>query len=623
MKKKEVALVYGITNNYVDKLANVLIGLTEKSKKFWDDIIVLHNGISDKNKKMINEIVNCNFIEIKRDDFMAMINEEAANLYSVAAFFRYECFNFLKNYRKIIWSDVDVLYQKDLSDILQYANTKDMAAVKALEEYSVINNFYDIVEDYDMFIPMYNSGLLVLNDELLKYGDLTEWCYSKTIQYAPLLRWPDQGIINIMIQEFNISVDNIDIDLYHCHPSFFEKGKEAKIVHAHGIRKFWNDEEYNDMYPLWNEYQKKWNTIKLKHNAMPLVSIVMTIYKRYDFLEECINSLLEQTYNNFEIILVIEKSDNQQEIKEFVEKYNDNRIKLICNKKREGFPKSLNIAIDNSKGKYIARMDDDDISLKIRLEEEVAFLENNLDIGMVSSNAEFFMNTSGKWFDKGLKDDEIKAELLVGCPICHPSVMFNKKIFEKYDLKYNPNYFSEDFELWSQASRYVKMERLNTVLVKYRASNLSLTGSNDNEDKIASSTKNTIKHQLKENLDLDLSDNEITSIQKRKNILNNYGSSQSIIDLKKNTIKKVIDANKQKKYYDELLLKKVLNYNEFFTDSIVKDIKKNNIIKSEIKSLLRPTFRLIKKVYNRISFENMFNIRLYFDELHNKTNYIT
>ncbi len=622
MGKKEVALVYGITNNYVDKLANVLIGLNEKSKKFWDDIIILHNGLTEKNKQMLNEIVKCKFIEVKRDDFINEINEEAMNLYSIAAFFRYECFNMLNKYKKVIWSDVDVLYQGDLSGLIDYAIDKDIAAVQALEEYAVINNFYDIIEKYNMFVPMYNSGLLVLNDKLLKYGDLSEWCYKKTIEYASLLKWPDQGIINLMIQEFDMSVDNIDIDLYHCHPSFFDKGKKAKIVHAHGTRKFWNDEEYNRRYPLWNEYGKKWNLIKKSYGEMPLVSVIMTVYKRYDFLNECLNSILNQTYDNFEIILVIEKSENQDEIKEFVEKYDDDRIKIICNEKREGFPKSLNIAIENSNGKYIARMDDDDISVNIRFEEEVSFLENNLDIGMVSSNAEFFMNSTGKWFDKGLKNEEIKTELLVGCPICHPSVMFNKKLFKKYNLKYNENYFSEDFELWSQAIKYLKMERLNTVLLKYRASGLSLTGSNNNENKIANSTKNTIKHQFKENLGLDLTDNEITAIQKRKEILCCYGNTQSIIDLKKNTIKKIIDSNKVQKYYDEKLLKKVLNYNQYFEEDN-QCIKKKNYVKSGVKLIIKPFYKILQKVYNKLSYSNMLSMRLYFDDMNNKINHIT
>ena len=619
--KKEVLLTYGITSNYVDKLANVLVGLKRHSKKFWDDIVVFHDGISPEMQNNINKILPCNFVLLKDNSFIKEINSEAMQLYSIAAFYRYECFNYLKSYKTVIWSDVDVLYQKDLSGILKYIKNNDIAAVTALDEYKVINNLYEFCPDYDMFVPMHNSGLLLFSDSLLKYGDLASYCYKKTIQYAKILRWPDQAIINFMIQDFNLKVGEIPIDIYHLHPSFIKKADKACIVHAHGTKKFWNDEEYNKVYKEWNENERIWATLSNK----PLVSVVMSVYDRIEFVDSAIESILNQTYQNFELIIVVEYSDSQSEFKKVFSKYKDDRIRFIYNSAKLGFSKSLNVGIENSKGQFIARMDDDDISKFNRLELEIEFLIKNQEYGLICSNAKNFMYSDNTWFSCAIDNEQIKSDLLVGCPICHPSVMMRKNILEKYKVKYDSNFFSEDYEMWSQLIKFTKFYRLNDILVYYRVSNKSLTSAcQNNEEKIAASSIATIKHQLKDNLNLDFGNNEILLIQARRDITQDTPCKSSVLEYKKSVINKILKANEKKKYYNDVCLKKSLGvYYKFDEENNSILIRVKNIIKKVIKKVFYPFYYVLKRSYNKLNYQSKTEIINLVNENNNKLNYIS
>ena len=126
---------------------------------------------------------------------------------------------------------------------------------------------------------------------------------------------------------------------------------------------------------------KKRILFKNRKDEKPLVSVIMSIFKRVSFLDEAIESVLNQTFANFELLIVVEYSEEQENINNYIfKKFKDKRIRIINNKERLGFAESLNVGIKSAKGKYIARMDDDDISLPLRFEKQVNFLEKNKDI---------------------------------------------------------------------------------------------------------------------------------------------------------------------------------------------------------------------------------------------------
>lgn len=134
-----------------------------------------------------------------------------------------------------------------------------------------------------------------------------------------------------------------------------------------------------------------------KHGELPLIYVVMSCYNREKYVVEAIESILNQTYTNFEFIIIDDCStDNTFEIvKEYAKK--DNRILALKNDKNYCYVHSLNKGIEIAKGKYIARMDDDDISLPERFEKQVEFLEKNEDIIALGTFIEIFSDDMKKY----------------------------------------------------------------------------------------------------------------------------------------------------------------------------------------------------------------------------------
>ena len=194
----------------------------------------------------------------------------------------------------------------------------------------------------------------------------------------------------------------------------------------------------------------------------PKISVLMPVYNtREDWLKEAVDSILNQTFSDFELLVIDDKTSDEND--KILKQYNDIRIKYIKGDKK-GIAHALNKGIELAKGEYIARMDSDDISLPYRFEKQIAFLEQNPDISIV-----------GSWFEMFPKKQLIRhpifpkyIDFLRGNSIGHPTIMFRKKDFEKYDLTYVYDYACEDYELWSKAVRFIKIANMQEVLLKYR-----------------------------------------------------------------------------------------------------------------------------------------------------------
>lgn len=600
-RKKKVAIVFGVADNYIDMLANALIGLKKHDKIFWDDIIVYYEDITEKHQKQLNKIFPCIFKK-KSSEIMSDFSPGAQQTKcNIATFAKFECFKLLDNYEKIIYHDVDVLFQETQLDLLDYVNTDSIALVKS-KDLRVEHNFFELIPEYNMFEPMYSSGLIVLSDRLKKHSEICSWCYRKIKEYNSKMKYCDQGILNLLIQEYQLKVNEIDSHRFQCHPLDEDYVKDATIIHSYGSRKFWNDEEYKKKFPEWIENYKEWKKIQFSSkDENPLVSVLMSTYNRYDFLKEAVESILNQTYSNLELIVVLEFCENQEKIEQILNSYHDKRIKIIKNKEKLGFPRSLNIGFDLAKGKYVARMDDDDISLPERLEKQVEFMEQNPDFGACGTRAEFFMYASGILEYIPTNPEEIKVKMLSFSTICHPSVMMRKKMFDQHNLRYDPNYFTEDYELWSRAIRYFKIANLDEVLLKYRISKHSLTDGS-NEEKMHASHKKIAQNQCQQYLGIELTDNELELLQGRKEIVGNSVDIDGAFQIRNQLYKKIIIANQKNNFYDEQLLRTFFNMEETSLEN-TRHIDIMHSIKKGIKTILRPIYRPILNSFERKTYE--------------------
>lgn len=202
-------------------------------------------------------------------------------------------------------------------------------------------------------------------------------------------------------------------------------------------------------------------------NNNPLISVVMSVYNGEKYLAEAIESILNQTYKNFEFIIVNDGSkDNSIEIiKSYMNQ--DNRIVLI-DRENKGLPYSLNEGISIAKGEYIARMDADDISLPMRFKKQIDYMQKN-ELDVCGSYIELFGNNIKERIIKNpLNNDDIRFSLLFFSSLAHPTVVFKKEVFKK--VKYNIEYkVAQDYQLWCDiVNASFKIGNIPEVLLNYR-----------------------------------------------------------------------------------------------------------------------------------------------------------
>lgn len=289
-----------------------------------------------------------------------------------------------------------------------------------------------------------------------------------------------------------------------------------------------------------------------------LISVVLPVYNGEKYLQEAIESILTQTYTNFEFIIINDGStDNSLEI---IEKYKskDNRV-IVISRENKGLIVTLNEGIGVAKGKYIARMDQDDISLPERFEVQVKFMEENLDIGICGSWIKSFgENIKAYKWKLSSSNKRLKTELLFSSCFAHPSVMIKKEILIKNNLYYD-NFFvnAEDFKLWSELSYVTNFSNIDKVLLKYRILNTSMTRVADKniEKRYEIISKIFIKY---------LNELNIQNTEEENRLHFNLSVNTRIRDndISFNELKKYFDklilANNLSKVFDKVELNKVL-----------------------------------------------------------------
>jgi len=199
----------------------------------------------------------------------------------------------------------------------------------------------------------------------------------------------------------------------------------------------------------------------------PLISVVMPVYNADVYLAEAIESILNQTYRHFECIIICD--DPTDKTREIIGKYSesDSRITPFYRKK-EGLVSALNKGCSLAKGKYIARMDADDISLPIRFQKQLDFLEAHPEIDVCGTGAEIYSdNNDSSLFSPPESQNEIKFFLLFDNCLAHPSVMMKTAWIQRNGYNENAVFF-EDYELWLRTLDTSGISNIKDVLVKLR-----------------------------------------------------------------------------------------------------------------------------------------------------------
>lgn len=212
-------------------------------------------------------------------------------------------------------------------------------------------------------------------------------------------------------------------------------------------------------------------------DKQPLVSVVMSVYNSERYLRESVESILSQTFTDFEFIIIDDGSVDKSN--SILQSFTDPRIKVLSNNKNLGLIVSLNKGFDEAKGKYIARMDADDVSLPERLQKQVKFLDTNPGIGVVGTWIRSFDDRLGHILKFPTDQKIIKAWLLFDNTFAHPSAMLRRSFLKSYHLHYDPNFkHVEDYDLWVRSSRFFDIATIGEVLLLYRRHENSISSSN-------------------------------------------------------------------------------------------------------------------------------------------------
>jgi glycosyltransferase involved in cell wall biosynthesis len=200
----------------------------------------------------------------------------------------------------------------------------------------------------------------------------------------------------------------------------------------------------------------------------------MPVYNGVKYIREAIDSIIAQTFTDWELLIVNEPSaDGSTEIiAEYANR--DKRVKLMQNPEKFGLVNSLNLGITSAKGEFIARMDADDISMPERFEKEVYFLEEHPSVGIIGSYQQHF-GTKNLLHAPPTDSERIKVGLIFTCDLCHSTVMFRRDLFIRNSLLYDSKYLAEDFELWTRAMQITDFATIPIVLGKYRHSDGNIT----------------------------------------------------------------------------------------------------------------------------------------------------
>lgn len=286
----------------------------------------------------------------------------------------------------------------------------------------------------------------------------------------------------------------------------------------------------------------------------PTISVIMPAYNAEKYINEAIDSILAQTFTDFEFIIIDDGSTDSTCA--IVESYSDSRIRFFKNEHNLGVAATLNRGLDLARGEYIARMDADDISLPTRFEKQAAYMDEHQDIVVCgTAYCMFGENISEQVIECTTDWRKAKAELLFSPCVAHPSVMIRKKILENNSLRYEEKYEgTEDYVLWWRIAQYGKIAALQNILLKYRIHNEQITEIQSRDLKKRELFKSFTKERLNQ-LGLEPTETEIDVFFKYANgKANTYNDKE--INIFGTILSKIIKQNTITHFFDHDALKK-------------------------------------------------------------------
>jgi glycosyltransferase involved in cell wall biosynthesis len=337
------------------------------------------------------------------------------------------------------------------------------------------------------------------------------------------------------------------------------------------------------------------------------VSVYTPVYNGEKFISQTIDSVLTQSFNNFEYIIVNDGSiDNTHNIiRNYAKK--DNRIKILS-QKNGGLANASNSALKACSGKYFIRIDADDICFEDRIKKQYQFMENNPSVTVCGSLVKTIGSTKSIISNQPKNDFEIRVYFLFNPAIANPTHCIRKSFIDKYHIEYDSQMrYAEDFDFWSRMSFYEDcvFHNLQEPLVYYRLHNNSLTNSTIDEIKFPILNRIRSRHFYAIGLKPSAHEMYLHSLLADRRLIEDFDLFEEEIAW----INKILKKNNNAKYVDNDILKNILFHRLYqaYSRSDISSLQSikwylDNSVQSNNVSIFRKYFLVIRKIINNFLF---------------------
>lgn len=217
---------------------------------------------------------------------------------------------------------------------------------------------------------------------------------------------------------------------------------------------------------------------------MPKVSVIMPVFNGQTYIDYAINSILGQTFTDFELLIINDGSTDKTE--DIIKNIRDDRIQYYCFETNKGVAYARNFGIELARGKYIALMDSDDIAPDYRLEKQVDYLEKHIDCDCIVGRMKYIDEQNmilPKYHQPYYNSKYIKARLIFSNAIANGTAMFKKDLCIRHNIKYKNYNYAEDYAFWIDYSLVGKISGVDEVFQLYRIRGNGLTATSAKEKK--------------------------------------------------------------------------------------------------------------------------------------------
>lgn len=292
----------------------------------------------------------------------------------------------------------------------------------------------------------------------------------------------------------------------------------------------------------------------------PLVTVLMPVYNAQEFVGGATQSILDQTYRNFEFLIINDGSTDESE--KVILGFKDDRIKYVKNEQNLKLIATLNKGLSLAKGEFIARMDADDIAKPTRLAEQVEFMSKNPNVGVCGTWYEAF-GSKNSTVRYPIDHDAIRYMMLYQCPFCHPTVMLRTSVVREHAIEFDADFpHAEDYELWGRLAELCELANLPSVLLQYRLheSNISKL---ENSTQVRNS--NRIKSKLFQQFGIEMSDADHASFERMNHLVRTLSMNE--LERMAEILERMVQGNRSTRVFDQTWLETELKRRWFETCS--------------------------------------------------------